>query len=108
MSEVNPNDSLKITAISSLNYPVKKNEHKSTVISGKTIAASKSTQVVQGDRVKSTDNSNTNLEDVSYLIMVLSFDRNNHKHDSNEMVCFYYFHCFSFDSFGLIHSYSAG
>ena len=86
MSNINSNDSIKITAISSLNYPFNKTEHKQVLTNGKIIAASKSTQVVIGDRVKSTDNTNSNLDDVSFLIMVLAFNKNNQKKEANEMV----------------------
>ena len=102
MSEVKQNDSLKITATSALNYPARRIDQIQTAnntSSGKIVASSKSTQIILGDRVKSTDNTNSSTEDVSYLIMVLAYEKNNQNKDSNEMVSmnFATFFLFTFD-----------
>lgn len=94
---LNRNESIVLTTISSLNYQLNHSTNTTnqllTYNGVKTVASSKSTQVVQGDRINNnntttatTNDSNlNNQEDITYLIMVLAFDSSKEEKDSNEM-----------------------
>lgn len=87
LSALNQKQLIKIRAVSALNYPNTTFKQEQQIDSNKIVAYSKSSQVILGDRVKFNDNI-VNIEDISYLVMVLAFDnRNKQNQDYDTMVC---------------------